>query len=120
MAEELANVVAFIFWLLWHLAFTLFYSCSPHSFISIAFAEQALLGLEPLENTHLVSIPSEKLLEVTHRVRAGRVTVSYWEFEADLIVLAMVDFDIILGMDWLSVNRAVIDCESRMVISRHP
>ena len=104
MAEEPANVVTSTLPIYGHLAFTLFDSGSTNSFISAAFAEQALLELEPLENTLLVSIPSEKLLEVTHRVRAAKVTVSEWEFEADLIVLVMVDFDIILGMDWLGAN----------------
>ena len=33
----------------------------------------------------------------------------------DLIELAMDDFDMILGMDWLSKYRATIDCKRRMV-----
>ncbi|XP_073285429.1 uncharacterized protein [Primulina huaijiensis] len=34
---------------------------------------------------------------------------------ADLIVIPMVAFDVILGMDWLSSYRAVIDCASKTV-----
>ncbi|XP_049388453.1 uncharacterized protein LOC125852779, partial [Solanum stenotomum] len=34
---------------------------------------------------------------------------------ADLILLDMVDFDVILGMDWLSPYRAVLDCFSKTV-----
>ena len=56
--------------------FTIFNSGSTHSFISAGFAEQPLLGLEPQENVLLVSIPLEKLLKVTHIVKAGRITVS--------------------------------------------
>ena len=77
MVEESANVVTGTLPVYGHLAFTLFDSGSTHSFISATFAEQAWLGLEPLENTLFVSILSEKLLEITHRVRVGRVTISY-------------------------------------------
>ncbi|XP_073061840.1 uncharacterized protein [Primulina eburnea] len=34
---------------------------------------------------------------------------------ADLIVIPMVAFDVLLGMDWLSTYRAVIDCVSKTV-----
>ena len=35
--------------------------------------------------------------------------------EAALIVLSMQDFDVILGMDWLGKNHALIDCETQIV-----
>ena len=35
--------------------------------------------------------------------------------ESSLIVLSMQDFDVILGIDWLGENRALIDCETRIV-----
>ena len=34
---------------------------------------------------------------------------------ADLTLLEMKDFDIILGMDWLAANYAFIDCHSKKV-----
>ena len=33
----------------------------------------------------------------------------------DLRVMNMSEFDVILGMDWLTAYRVVIDCEHRMV-----
>ena len=38
----------------------------------------------------------------------------------DLLVLEMVEFDIILGMDWLSVYHATVDCHMRVVTFRPP
>ena len=35
--------------------------------------------------------------------------------EADLILLPMTDFDIILGMDWLSKWGVTIDCRNKKV-----
>ena len=39
---------------------------------------------------------------------------------AALIVLSMQDFNVILGMDWLGENHALIDCETRIVTLRLP
>ena len=33
----------------------------------------------------------------------------------DLIILEMVDFDVILGMTWLSPNFAILDCNVKTV-----
>ena len=66
MAEEPVTVVTGALPIFGHLACTLFDSCSTHSFISVRFAEQALLGLKPLENVLLVSMSLEKFLKITH------------------------------------------------------
>ena len=34
---------------------------------------------------------------------------------ADLIKLTVLDFDVILGMNWLSKNHATIDCYERCI-----
>ena len=33
----------------------------------------------------------------------------------DLRVMDILDFDVILGMDWLTAHRVVIDCDSRRI-----
>ena len=33
----------------------------------------------------------------------------------DLVILEMVDFDVILGMTWLSPNFAILDCNAKTV-----
>lgn len=45
------------------------------------------------------------------------------EFSADLIILDMQDFDVILGMDWLQKYKANIDCDKKQItlkLSDHP
>ena len=45
------------------------------------------------------------------------------DFPVDLIVLGIHDFDIVLGMDWLSRHRATLDCykkEVRLVRPEEP
>ena len=38
------------------------------------------------------------------------------EFPVDLIALPFHEFDLILGMDWLSKHRAIVDCDKKMVL----
>ena len=38
----------------------------------------------------------------------------------DLVVLDMRDFDVVLGMDWLSRHRATIDCYKKEVKLNRP
>ena len=40
------------------------------------------------------------------------------ELLADLVLLDVTDFDVILGMDWLSQHYATIDCQRKEVIVR--
>ena len=40
------------------------------------------------------------------------------EFSTDLIPLPFHEFDLILGRDWLSKNRAIIDCDKKTVVLR--
>ena len=48
------------------------------------------------------------------------IILGHMVLSADLIVLEMKDFDIILGMDWLSEHYAFIDCRSKKVIFKLP
>ena len=38
------------------------------------------------------------------------------EFFVDLIALPFHEFDLILGMDWLSKHRAIVDCDKKTVL----
>ena len=38
------------------------------------------------------------------------------EFSVDLIALNFHEFDLMLGMDWLSKHRAIINCDKKIVL----
>ena len=40
--------------------------------------------------------------------------------EANVIPLGMYDFDVILGMDWLSTHRASVNCFAKKIVFRKP
>ena len=48
-------------------------------------------------------------------VRDSRVLIGGQEFPADLVALDMRDFDVVLGMDWLSRHIATLDCYQKEV-----
>ncbi|TYK29812.1 retrotransposon protein, putative, Ty3-gypsy subclass [Cucumis melo var. makuwa] len=79
-AERAGSMVTGTLPIFGHYAFVLFDFGSSHSFISSVFVQHVGLEVEPLSGALSVSTPSGE------------------------------DFDVILGMDWLSANHASIDC----------
>ncbi|XP_073130858.1 uncharacterized protein [Henckelia pumila] len=91
-------------------AYVLFDCGATHSFISKRFAKKLGLTPEILVEPFRVATPTSKTIE-THRVHRDCVmTISEHIFQAELIQLPMVEFDAILGMDWLANNHALVDC----------
>ena len=48
--------------------------------------------------------------------RACSLHLDDLEFEVDLVVLDMIGYDVILGMDWLATFHAVLDCYGKSVL----
>ena len=48
------------------------------------------------------------------------VLVEGRELLADLVLLDVLDFDVILGMDWLAQHYASLDCREKVVIFKIP
>ncbi|KAL5842381.1 hypothetical protein ACOSQ3_012984 [Xanthoceras sorbifolium] len=46
------------------------------------------------------------------------IRIQEYEFSSDLMELPFHDFDLILGMDWLSRHRVIIDCSLKRVTLR--
>ena len=56
-----------------------------------------------------VSLPVGDPLVSNRVVRDSRVLIGGQEFPANLMALDMRDFDVVLGMDWLSRHKATLD-----------
>ena len=48
------------------------------------------------------------------------IRIREYEFPGDLIELSFREFDVILGMDWLSRHHVVVDCKMKRVTIRTP
>ena len=64
-----------------------------------------------------VSSPLGTRVSVDLIFRACELEISGILLIVDLRVMDMMKFDVILGMDWLTTHRVVIDCERRRVIT---
>ena len=73
---------------------------------------------ELITRTFRTSLPSGDVLVSTHWLRAIPVLVSNWELYVDLIMLDLHDYNVILGMDFLSKYNATIECRHRIVVFR--
>nr|KYP61801.1 Transposon Ty3-G Gag-Pol polyprotein [Cajanus cajan] len=94
----------------------LFDSGASHSFISYACA--AMLGVPvcDLGLRLLVSTPSSASIVASELCVGCPIVVNERRYKVNLICLPLVDIDIILGMDWLSANRILIDCVNKRLI----
>ncbi|TYK29012.1 reverse transcriptase [Cucumis melo var. makuwa] len=119
-AERAGTVVTGTLPILGHYAFVLFDSGSSHSFISSVFVQHVGLEVEPLGNVLSVSTPSGEVLLSKEKIKACQVEIANHELDVTLLVLDMQNFDVILGMDWLSANHASIDCFGKEVVFNPP
>ena len=63
----------------------------------------------------VVSVPNGDTMISERIVPGSRLVIQNKDFSADLIVLGIHDFDIVLGMEWLSKHRATLDCNKKEV-----
>ncbi|XP_070003695.1 uncharacterized protein [Nicotiana sylvestris] len=93
---------------------------STFSYVTSYFAIN--LGLEPeqLSEPFLVSTLVGESVKVTRVYRGCIVSVQGCNTKADLIELEMVDFDVIMGMDWLSSCYAMLDCHAKIFRFQFP
>ncbi|KAA0036185.1 reverse transcriptase [Cucumis melo var. makuwa] len=119
-AERAGTVVTGTLPVLGHYALVLFDSGSSHSFISSTFVLHARLEVEPLHHVLSVSTPSGECMLSKGKVKACQIEIAGHMIEVTLLVLDMLDFDVILGMDWLAANYASIDCSRKKVAFNPP
>ena len=73
------------------------------------------LNVEALEEPLYVSSPLGIRARIRVICRGCELEISRILLTVDLRVMDMSEFDIILGMDWLTAYRVVINCERRRV-----
>ncbi|KAK4411555.1 hypothetical protein Sango_0228500 [Sesamum angolense] len=88
---------------------------STCSFISHDFAFRVHASIESLGHDLCVSMPAGGVMLVNTVVRSCLVVVEDVTLYADLVVINLREFDIILGIDWLSCNHALVDCQTKEV-----
>ncbi|XP_042387544.1 uncharacterized protein LOC121979615 [Zingiber officinale] len=95
-------------------------SGATHSFISATYIAKLGITPEQMNKGYSVSLPSGEELHSNRVVRNCQMMMQNRIVSAELIVLDMVEFDVILGMDWLAQHEAVIDCKQQTVNLKPP
>ena len=119
-ADAAQDVVTGIISILDHDAYTLVDPIATHSFASKPFLDHFQIETQPLGGHMRVSLPAGDPLFSDRVVRDSRVLIGGQEFPADLVTLDMRDFDVVLGMDWLSRHRATLYCYKKEVKFHRP
>ncbi|XP_070005492.1 uncharacterized protein [Nicotiana sylvestris] len=101
-------------------ASVLFDPSSTYSYVSFYFAPHLGVPRDSLSSPVYVSTPVGDSLIVDRVYQSCLVTIRGFETRADLLLLSMVDFDVILGMDWLSPHYAILDCHAKTVMLDMP
>jgi hypothetical protein len=100
-------------------ALVLFDCGATHSFISVNFAKQLRAPTESLKHELVVYNPIGFNEPCVNYVPNIPVVLGEQTLLANLILLDMTEYDVILGMDWLYEHYARILCrEGRVIISR--
>ncbi|GKA67211.1 reverse transcriptase domain-containing protein [Tanacetum coccineum] len=93
--------------------FILFDTGATHSIISTTFAKKLNMNPTPLIERVIISTPMKNHMLIDHEYVNCPLRFDDRIRPANLLPIHMLDFDVILGMDWLASHRATIDCYAR-------
>ncbi|XP_043721170.1 uncharacterized protein LOC122668700 [Telopea speciosissima] len=99
-----------------HPAYTLFDTGATHSFVSPSFAKRIGVLPKSLSEGLAVSTPTGSRIDLNTLYEPCAVRIAGRIVNAHLILLDMTDFDVILGMDWLSAYKANVLCAERKIV----
>jgi len=94
----------------------LFDSGPTHSFVSKSRVVKLGLLVKELRYDLVVSTPASGLVKTSTVCVRCKIEVEGRKYRVNLICLPLVGLDVILGMDWLSANHILIDCNERKVL----
>ncbi|GKE23937.1 putative reverse transcriptase domain-containing protein [Tanacetum coccineum] len=113
--QQNPNVVAGTFLLNNHYACILFDSGAEKSFASFAFTPFIDIAPTALNTSYEVELAYGKVVSTNTVLRGCTFALYNHCFKIDLLSTRLGSFDVIIGMDWLSYLRAVIDCYEKIV-----
>ena len=91
---------------------------STHSYVCTSIPRLGGLPKSETEYDILVTNPLGHSVIVNRVYKDCPIKIREYEFPGDLIELLFREFDVILGMDWLSRHQVVVDCRMKQVTLR--
>jgi hypothetical protein len=102
-----------------HPAVVLFYSGSSHSFVSQAFVKRYEQKIVELECAYRISSAGADLL-TNQIVRGVTLNIANRQYKLNLIVIAGLVLDMIMGMNWMNKMGVVVDVGGRSISLKEP
>ena len=96
-------------------AYVLIDTGASHSFVSVDFVRTHDWSTELRTRAMEVQTPLGKQVLVDRICKDRKVRIADRDLAVDLTVLDMCDFDVLLGLDWLTTHHAIVDCERHVV-----
>ena len=93
---------------------------STHSYVSTDIPNLGNLPRSETKYDILVMNPVGHSIIVNIVYRDCPIRIRGYEFPGELIELSFKEFDVILGMDWLSQHQVMVDCRMKRVTLRTP
>jgi hypothetical protein len=103
-----------------HPAMVLFDFGALHSFMSQTFASKHDQKIVTVDKGGYCIGAARNNISTNQIVRDVRILISEREYSANLIVLPGLGIDVILGMNWMSGHRVLIDTSTRLIMLREP
>ncbi|GJW47818.1 putative reverse transcriptase domain-containing protein [Tanacetum coccineum] len=110
-----SNVVTGKFLLNNHYASILFDSGADRSFVSTTFSTLLDVILDTLDVSYAVELADGRIAETNIVLRGCTIGLLGHPFNIDLMPVELGSFDVIIGMDWLSNNHAMIVYDEKIV-----
>jgi hypothetical protein len=108
------EVLAGTFFLNEHPIIILFNSGASHDFISSTCAKKDMLSMVATEAPYVIIVPGGRV-DVDQIVHKAPLALVGRVFSTDLIILKGQGIDVILGMSWMKLHRAVLDIAGQLV-----
>nr|GEV32137.1 hypothetical protein [Tanacetum cinerariifolium] len=110
-----SNVVTGTFLLNNRYASILFDASTARSFVSTAFSSLINIIQTTLDYGYDVELADRKIITVNTLIWGSTLNFLNHPFNINLMPVELGSFDVIIGMDWLSRNHAVIDCTEKII-----
>ncbi|KAJ0481098.1 putative nucleotidyltransferase, Ribonuclease H [Helianthus annuus] len=114
-ARQDPNVVTGTFLVNQRYASVLFDTGADYSFVSLEFKNMLGLAASKLDTPYSIELANGKLVEANEVIRGCIIELGEREFAIDLLPVQLGSFDVVVGMDWLSSNKAEIVCHEKVV-----
>ena len=93
---------------------------STHSYVCTEHLFDKMPLVEELEYDMHVTSPLGYSVNVNRVYKNCPIVIHDRKFSTDLIAFPFREYDLILGMDWLSKHQAMVDCDKKSVVLKCP